>query len=97
MKEIYDTQLKDYVVRVSSPAWVVKNVKPHKDYTLELTFIGGERKLYNALPLLEKGIYAPLKNIVFFMQAKVEGDSVSWNEEIDISPEHLYECSTPIK
>ena len=80
---------------MKTPVWVVKEVEPQKDYTLILTFANGERRVYNALPLLKKNIYAPLKNIAFFMDAKVDGDSVIWNDEVDIAPEHLYECSIP--
>ena len=51
--------------------------------------------IYNAIPLLEKDIYSPLKNLSFFMSAKVEGDTVVWNEDVDIAPKHLYEQSAP--
>lgn len=96
MKEVYNEKLNDYVVCASNPPWVVQDVSPQKDYSLILTFVNGERKKYNALPLLDKAIYAPLKNLAFFMSAKVGGDSVVWNDEIDISPEHLYEHSQPL-
>jgi len=78
------------------PAWAVKEVVPRKDYSLLLTFADGEKRLYDALPLLEKGIYAPLKNLPFFMDAHVGGDTVIWNDDVDVAPEHLYECSTPL-
>ena len=76
--------------------WIVTAVEAKSDYTLILTFIDGKRKIYNALPLLEKVIYAPLKNLAFFLTAKVSGDTVAWNDDIDIAPEHLYECSKEI-
>ena len=97
MEEIYNAQLQDYIISNGSPAWGVKEVQPQSNYTLILTFATGEKRIYNALPLLDKEIYAPLKNPNFFMQARVEGDSVVWNDEIDIAPEHLYECSLPTK
>lgn len=75
------------------PVWVVKEVYPQKDYTLLLTFADGAQKVYNARPLLEKGIYAQLKNLNFFLSAKAECGTVVWNDDIDIAPEHLYECS----
>lgn len=79
------------------PVWVVKDVKAQSDYTLILTFSGGEKRIYNARPLLEKPIYAELKNIAFFLSAKVDGDTVIWNEDVDIAPEHLYEHSLPLQ
>ncbi len=77
------------------PVWVVKHVVPQSDYTLLLTFASGEKKLYNARPLLEKAIFADLKSLPFFLTARVSGDTVIWNDDVDIAPEHLYECSQP--
>jgi len=77
-----------------SPAfWIVTAVEAKNNYTLIITFMDGKQKIYNALPLLKKEIYAPLKNLKFFLNAKVIGDTVAWSDEIDIAPEHLYECS----
>lgn len=95
MEKIYNAQLQDYIISAGCPAWLVKEVQPQSNYTLLLTFASGEKRIYNALPLLEKAIYAPLKNSSFFMRAKVVGDSVAWSEDIDIAPEHLYACSLP--
>lgn len=92
----FDERIQDYVYSFGVPKWAVTAVQPQKDYTLLLTFADGEKRLYNALPLLEKGIYSPLKNLAFFMGARVGGDTVIWNDEIDIAPEHLYESSAPI-
>lgn len=80
---------------MKNPAWVVDAVKAQEDYTLLITFADGERRLYNARPLLEKAIYSPLKNITFFLTAKADCGTVVWNDELDIAPEHLYECSRP--
>ena len=77
--------------------WIVKDVHPNNNYTLLLTFENGEIKLYDASPLLEKKIYSRLKNLTFFLNAKVECGTVVWNDDIDIAPEHLYECSKTIK
>ena len=82
---------------MNTPCWVVKNVTPTKDYKLILTFADGERKKYDAYPLLKKPIYHSLKNPHFFLSAKAMYGTVVWNDDIDIAPEHLYECSQPIK
>lgn len=96
MEFYFDKRINDYVCSAGTPKWRVTAVKPQKDYTLLLTFTGGEKRLYNARPLLEKGIYSPLKNLAFFMSARVDGDTVIWSDEIDISPEHLYDNSNPV-
>lgn len=81
---------------MKTPVWVVKSVVPQENYTLLLTFADGKKRLYNARPLLNKPLFAELKNLPFFLQARVGGDTVVWNDEVDIAPEHLYENSVPI-
>ena len=81
---------------MKNPVWIVDTVKAQEDYTLLITFASGETKLYNARPLLDNAIYAPLKNITFFLGAKASCGTVVWNDDVDIAPEHLYECSLPV-
>lgn len=80
---------------MKTPVWVVREVIPQPDYTLLLTFADGKRKVYNARPLLDKAIYAQLKSLPFFLSAKADCGTVVWDVDIDIAPEHLYECSMP--
>lgn len=81
---------------MNTPAWVVKSVSPENDYSLLLTFADGSTKRYDAKPLLEKQLYAPLRVLSVFQKAKVDGDTVAWSDDIDIAPEHLYERSVPV-
>ncbi|MBQ4089953.1 MAG: DUF2442 domain-containing protein [Clostridia bacterium] len=81
---------------MKTPVWVVKAVVPQEDYTLLITFADGSQRVYNALPLLNKAIFADQKNLSFFLNARVSGDTVIWNDDVDIAPEHLYECSVPV-
>ena len=81
---------------MKNPVWIVKDVKPCADYTLFITFANGEHRIYDARPLLAKPIYSDLKSIPFFMGAKAECGTVVWNDDVDIAPEHLYECSSPV-
>ena len=81
---------------MNNPAWVVKDVKPQKDYMLLLTFEDGSEKMYDAKPLLQKALFKKLNNISFFMQAKVQYGTVIWDEDTDIAPEHLYDVSIPV-
>ena len=82
---------------MNTPEWVVREVTAGEDYTLFLTFADGEQKVYDARPLLEKEIYAPLRNLPFFLSARAEYGTVIWNDDVDIAPEHLYECSRPVQ
>ena len=81
----------------NNPVWVVDSVEAREDYTLLITFSGGVRKIYDARPLLTKPIYAALNNLAFFMGATAEYGTVIWNDDIDIAPEHLYECGVPVQ
>ena len=80
---------------MKTPVWIVKAVQPQEDYTLLITFAGGETRLYDARPLLAKSIYAPLQSLPFFLGARAECGTVVWSDDVDIAPEHLYECSLP--
>ena len=82
---------------MQEPVWVVKDVIAYEDYTLLITFSTGEKRIYDVRPLLGKKIYAPLNNLSFFLCARAEYGTVIWNDDVDIAPEHLYECSHPFK
>lgn len=81
---------------MGQPVWIVENVKARDDYILLITFTGGAQRIYDARPLLAKEIFAPLKSLPFFLRAKALYGTVIWSDDIDIAPEHLYECSIPV-
>lgn len=68
----------------------IKNVFPLEDYQLKLIFTNGEEGVFDVKPWLEKGIFKPLKNLDLFRKAHVLFGSVSWNDDIDFSPDTLY-------
>lgn len=78
-----------------NPKWHVMEVKPLQDYRMLLTFADGEKRVYDATPLLEKPICAALKEPSFFARARAAYGTVVWSDDIDIAPEHLYESSIP--
>lgn len=82
---------------MQTPHWSVISAVPHEDYTIDLEFADGKQGVYDATPLLEWPIFAPLKNMDFFLQAHVEYGSVAWSDKLDIAPESLYEKSVPRK
>ena len=78
---------------MNDPRWVVTSVTPHSDYTLDLVFADGKQGTFDFSPLLDRRYYASLVNPGLFKQAHVEGDTVVWNDNIDVAPEILYdEC-----
>ena len=44
----------------------VKDVKPNPDYTLTLTFVNGEVKVFDVKPYLDKGIFRELRDKSLF-------------------------------
>ncbi len=81
---------------MKTPVWVVREVTPKEDYTMNILFADGSKKIYDARPLLEKKIYKELHSLPFFLKARAEHGTVVWSDEVDIAPEHLYNCSVVI-
>jgi uncharacterized protein DUF2442 len=68
----------------------VTSVKVLADHILELEFANGEHGHFSMKPYLEYPVFRPLKNYELFKQAKVTFGFVSWNSDIDMSPDTLY-------
>lgn len=78
---------------IEESKWVVKKVSVEDGYVLRLLFADGGEKLFDFKPYLEKKPYESLKDYDKFSKARVAGDSVIWDDGIDIAPEELYEKS----
>lgn len=78
----------------------VSEVAPLADFALLVRFASGERKRYSVKPLLDK--WEPFKTLEWtkglFEQVKVDagGYGISWNDEIDLSCDELYENGASI-
>ena len=70
----------------------VRTVEALDSYVLIVTFDNDQTKRYDMSPLLERDMFAPLKNFALFKTAMVEqgGYAVVWNEGIDISEHELW-------
>ena len=68
----------------------VKSVKVLEDYLLELEFENGEKGHFFMKPYLEYPVFKPLKNYELFKKAKATFGFVSWDNDIDMSPDTLY-------
>ena len=74
----------------------VKQVRPLENYQLELTFKNGERRIFDARPYLQKGVFVRLEDHDAFRAARVVAGSVEWPGELDLSYDTLYLESRPI-
>lgn len=69
----------------------VIKVKPLTgDYKLDIVFANGECRLFDMRPYLVYPAFAPLMEDSLFAKAHVFNGTVTWNDEIDISPDTLY-------
>ena len=74
----------------------VTEVIPNDNYELILTFNNGEKRKFNAMPLLDMKVFAPLKSMAFFKSVKVAFGTVVWPQDIDYCPDTLYTQSIPM-
>ncbi|MBI3815547.1 MAG: DUF2442 domain-containing protein [Nitrospinae bacterium] len=75
----------------------VKAVKARDNYKLEIIFSNGEVGIYDCSPLLNFGVFAELKDKVYFQQVRAAYGTVVWPHEQDICPDTLYLDSIKIK
>jgi hypothetical protein len=70
----------------------IKSASAIDNHTLIVEFDNNELKKYDVSQLLNKDMFAPLKNPALFKAVKVEqgGYAVAWNSEIDISEYELW-------
>ena len=70
----------------------VQSVEAIDDHTLLVQFDNRHIKKYDVTPLLQKEMFAPLRNPALFKSVQVEqgGYAVVWNSDIDISEYELW-------
>jgi len=73
----------------------VISVKTNDDYTLELFFENGEKRIFDMKPFFDKKPFVKLFNSPLFFKASVEYGTVVWPGNIDIAPETLWVHSNP--
>ena len=79
----------------------IKAVSPLENYMLIVSFVDGSAKIYDMNELISTNEnYKDLKNVVgLFTQATVDvgGYGVSWNDDIDIACDELWENGKEIE
>lgn len=68
-------------------------VKPLEDYKLELTFDNNVVKIKDMKPHLNEGVFERVKNKEIFDSVRINFGTISWDEDIDLCADYLYETS----
>lgn len=68
-------------------------VKVLEDYNLELTFDNNVIKVKDMKPHLNKGVFKKLKKQEVFNSVKISFGTISWDGDIDMCADYLYETS----
>jgi len=74
----------------------VIKVKTLPDYCIEAEFDTGELRWFDMKPFLAFPAFSALKENGLFMRASVVYGTVTWNDEIDLSPDTLYLRGKPV-
>lgn len=69
------------------------DVKPLKNYMLEIIFSNGEKKKFDVKPYLKFKPFEQLKDEKEFKKVKIAGLSIEWENGADICPDELYNNS----
>ncbi len=68
----------------------VIEVKANPDFTLELTFENGERRIFDMKSYLSIGVFKELTNLTLFKKVKPFMGSIEWSNGADLCPDTLY-------
>ncbi len=72
------------------------SAKPLANYTVELVFSNGEKRLFDVKPYLDFGFFKELKDETYFISLTTQFDSISWKNGQDFSPDTLFLKSQPL-
>lgn len=89
----------------------ITGVVPNDDFTLTISFDNGEKRLFNAAPLLKPGtVFETFADINNFRRVYVDSEhciawdivpevdsNVFWNNKVDLSPDSCYIDSVPLQ
>jgi len=72
------------------------DVKPLKNYILEIVFDNGEKKIFDIKPYFKFKQFKELQIENNFKKVKIAGLSIEWECGVDICPDELYNNSVKI-
>ena len=69
---------------------ILKAAMPRDDFSIELLFVNGEKRLYDFKPHLNHKFYRPLADIHLFKKLTVNEGELEWVTGQDFCPHTLY-------
>ncbi len=75
----------------------VVDVQVLENYELLLTFDNNVKKIKDMKPYLDKGVFKKLKDKEVFNKVKISFGTISWENDIDMCADSLYETSQEVK
>ncbi|MCC8101703.1 MAG: DUF2442 domain-containing protein [Clostridiales bacterium] len=72
------------------------SVQPLENYNLLVLFDNGEKRIYDAKPLIKGEWFGKLKDLKLFNTVHVAGLSIEWAGGQDVCPDDLYYSSVPV-
>ena len=70
----------------------IVKVTAQDDFTLILEFDNGETKIFDMCPYLDFGVFAELKDPIYFKKVQPFMGTVAWPNGQDVCPDTLYEA-----
>ncbi len=103
----YDRKMAEYF---ATGRRKIVSVIPNDNFTLSLTFDSGERRLYDANPLLQDNtVFELFRNLKDFRQVYLDEDhciswdidptvdsKIVWSNKVDLCPDACYVDSVPV-
>jgi Protein of unknown function (DUF2442) len=74
----------------------VKKAKYLRDYSIEVEFDNGIKRIVDLASELDGEIFEPLKSLDYFKNFHIDCGTLSWQNGADIAPEYLFLISKPI-
>ena len=75
----------------------VKSVEVASGHLLIILFDNGEKRVFDAAPLLTVGRFQTLASPKVFGTVHVSFDTIEWENGLDLDPEYLYQRSEPLE
>jgi len=69
----------------------VTAVRPLADYHLHVAFSDGAQGVVDLTPLLDRPVFAPLRDPSFFANVQLDGWTITWPNGADVAPVRLRE------